>query len=343
MQITEKNSLNRQQKNSLHLHYIAQHIITLPVYFHDVVTHFAEFLPKIVSIAISFDDKTSFSSRQHKVNCVLLGKIVEARKDLHWYASKYFESQPSPFEDRDQNTSKRSKMSQNITVSDLELIESCYALLKSDPQFYKNKWNWSDFIKYLNNEKPEIQWIACHCLAIVTQMSENQLKNLIFSKLPVETHEKFSCCFNSSSTLSKSDSKSLGLDQHPVISINKNQLEEVVEISGVYIPKLQSSVSSNQNLVIANSTYNNLKKLAFGLFSKKAICLQGPVGSGKTTLVEYIANKTGRKLGENFIKVQLGDQTDSKMLLGTYRCTDIPGEFVWQPGVVTQVNLIEFF
>ncbi|XP_033252736.1 midasin-like [Drosophila miranda] len=37
-----------------------------------------------------------------------------------------------------------------------------------------------------------------------------------------------------------------------------------------------------------------------------------------------------------FLRIQLGDQTDSKMLLGQYRCTDVPGEFVWLPGVLTQ-------
>lgn len=26
----------------------------------------------------------------------------------------------------------------------------------------------------------------------------------------------------------------------------------------------------------------------------------------------------------------------SQMLLGMYRCTDIPGKFVWQPGTLTQ-------
>ena len=45
----------------------------------------------------------------------------------------------------------------------------------------------------------------------------------------------------------------------------------------------------------------------------------------------------GRDGPPSFMKVQLGDQIDSKMLLGMYRCTDIPGEFVWQPGVLTQV------
>ena len=36
------------------------------------------------------------------------------------------------------------------------------------------------------------------------------------------------------------------------------------------------------------------------------------------------------------LKIHLGDQTDGKSLLGTYVCTDIPGEFKWQPGVLTR-------
>lgn len=70
----------------------------------------------------------------------------------------------------------------------------------------------------------------------------------------------------------------------------------------------------------------------------KATCLVGPVGCGKTALVEHLASITGR--AKDWLrKVQLGDQTDSRTLLGTYRCTDVPGEFVWQPGVLTQVNI----
>lgn len=40
---------------------------------------------------------------------------------------------------------------------------------------------------------------------------------------------------------------------------------------------------------------------------------------------------------EKLLTVQLGDETDSKMMLGSYHCTDIPGEFVWQPGALTKV------
>lgn len=42
---------------------------------------------------------------------------------------------------------------------------------------------------------------------------------------------------------------------------------------------------------------------------------------------------------DKLLTVQLGDETDSKMMLGSYHCTDVPGEFVWQPGVLTKVCL----
>ncbi|CAM9456386.1 unnamed protein product, partial [Heterosigma akashiwo] len=37
-----------------------------------------------------------------------------------------------------------------------------------------------------------------------------------------------------------------------------------------------------------------------------------------------------------FLEIHLDDQTDSKSLFGSYICTDVPGEFTWQPGVLTQ-------
>jgi hypothetical protein len=64
----------------LHLNYVAQNILTTPSYFHDAVLHFSKFLPKILSIAITFSDQRSFNYDQHRINCVLLGKIVQFRQ-----------------------------------------------------------------------------------------------------------------------------------------------------------------------------------------------------------------------------------------------------------------------
>lgn len=111
-------------------------------------------------------------------------------------------------------------------------------------------------------------------------------------------------------------------------------ISSIVSVGGILLPTLGRNQSTH-NLVAVSSTKKNLQSLAIAVGSRKCICLQGPVGCGKTALVEYLARVTGHDTS-NFVKVQLGDQTDSKMLLGMYRCTDVPGEFVWQPGVLTQ-------
>lgn len=111
-------------------------------------------------------------------------------------------------------------------------------------------------------------------------------------------------------------------------------IPSIVSIGGVLLPTLNRNQSTH-NLVPLSSTKKNLQSLAIAIGSRKCICLQGPVGCGKTALVEYLARVTGHDTS-NFVKVQLGDQIDSKMLLGMYRCTDVPGEFVWQPGILTQ-------
>jgi len=39
--------------------------------------------------------------------------------------------------------------------------------------------------------------------------------------------------------------------------------------------------------VLMNSALGNLKSLALAMVSGKAVCLQGPVGSGKTYMVKH--------------------------------------------------------
>ena len=71
------------------------------------------------------------------------------------------------------------------------------------------------------------------------------------------------------------------------------------------------NASSFPPLVPVASTLRHLRSLALAVAGGKPVMLQGAVGSGKTSLVEHLAGLTHRKL----IKIQLGDQTDSKVML----------------------------
>ena len=68
-----------------------------------------------------------------------------------------------------------------------------------------------------------------------------------------------------------------------------------------------------RSYVLVDSACRNLQTLAMAVASQNAVLLEGPIGCGKTSLVEHLAAMTGRRKPPQLLKVQLGDQTDSKV------------------------------
>lgn len=113
--------------------------------------------------------------------------------------------------------------------------------------------------------------------------------------------------------------------------------EELIEVCGVLLHRhKKSAFGEASRLVEVPSTWNNIQSLALALTLHSPVLLQGPIGSGKTSLVEHLARCCGRTGPGGLLTIQMGDQTDSKALLGTYVCTDVPGQFRYQPGVLVQ-------
>ncbi|GBP23274.1 Midasin [Eumeta japonica] len=163
-------------------------------------------------------------------------------------------------------------------------------------------------------------------MVILGNMTDEQSKCLA-TNLHITEDEHFECITNSTSA-------SGPCHNVEVTEIN-TVTDNIVNIEGIFLSVHEKANIQNSTLVPVKSTLNNLRSLALAVASGKALCLMGPVGSGKTSLVEHLAVITGRK-GVAFKKVQLGDQTDSRTLLGTHQCTDVPGEFIWRPGVLTE-------
>ena len=76
--------------------------------------------------------------------------------------------------------------------------------------------------------------------------------------------------------------------------------------------------------------FGALSPLAVLFFSREWLAV------ARLSLVEHLAALSGRYEAPKLTKIQLGEQTDSKSLLGTYRCTATPGEFIWSPGALTR-------
>ena len=85
----------------------------------------------------------------------------------------------------------------------------------------------------------------------------------------------------------------------------------------------------SSQLVGVASTCRNLHSLALAVAASRPVLLEGPVGAGKTALVEHLANITGRGTPPLLTKLQLGDQTDSKVSYKIFASFFIPCPTKW--------------
>lgn len=290
----------------------------------------------------------------HERLCVAMSKLVTSHPDVLPFALQYFQTAVPVFqrlflETCDASTVRYGRRRMKLR----DLMEAAYRFLQQDKSYFKETWDWSVCVPLLKSHDLAVRWYTAHCLASVTSMSdENQqtfLKKLfgtdelihfklqLLDELHNQNVEQGLLLTNTEKSL-WCKNKSQQYTQGHIVSSDLSS--RVVPVCGIILPKTivkdsEQEIQTSQ-LVLVESTCRSLQSLAQAVSFRKAVLLEGPIGCGKTALVEHLATVTGRLKPPDILKVQLGDQTDSKMLLGMYRCTDIPGEFVWQPGTLTQ-------
>ena len=101
------------------------------------------------------------------------------------------------------------------------------------------------------------------------------------------------------------------------------------------------------SLILTTTTSRNLSLLGMALSTDPyppPILICGPRGSGKSSLIRELVqlcspfNNTGAQ-SEDLLELHVDEETDSKTLIGSYVSTDIPGEFTWRPGALTNAVL----
>ena len=211
------------------------------------------------------------------------------------------------------------------------ILKTGYNLLYCDTETFYRIWDWSYIFKLLLHRHPEVRWYALHIVAILTEMSDQVKHSLLDKLLSIEEKNSLAIreCFTVESwglrgeCLIRNEFCSMAPDSmdedtsstdESCIS-DKDLIGEYATICGVLLPRLPgASGLVDKSLVMVPSTVSNLHSLVLSVASGHGVLLEGPIGSGKTSLVEYLARTTGRTSPPDFIKVQLGDQTDSKVI-----------------------------
>uniref|UniRef100_A0A3Q2D7A0 Midasin n=1 Tax=Cyprinodon variegatus TaxID=28743 RepID=A0A3Q2D7A0_CYPVA len=285
----------------------------------------------------------------HERLCVALSRLLSISPDAH-FAVRYFSSAPPVFQ-RLFFTSEQSAAvrygPRRMKLRDL--MAATLRFLQSDCATFRKLWDWSPCVSQLLTSDVMVRSTA-QCLALVCHMTDNQkaifLRNVLTNdeilhmKMALEESRQM----EAEKALVLANPRSVRWHQDLAHRFTRGQVvsedlsPNVVAVCGVVLPRMapRHVDQVDTNLVLVDSTCQNLRRLALAVASHKAVLLEGPIGCGKTALVEFMAAVTGHTKAADILKVQLGDQTDSKMLLGMYRCTDVPGKFVWQPGTLTQ-------
>ncbi|EPS68043.1 hypothetical protein M569_06727 [Genlisea aurea] len=91
--------------------------------------------------------------------------------------------------------------------------------------------------------------------------------------------------------------------------------------------------SASQTVELATASMNkSFEMISLAVSQRWPVLLYGPSGSGKSSLINNLAHTQRRKV----LSIYMDEQTDGKTLIGSYVCTEQPGEFQWQPGSLTQ-------
>jgi midasin len=112
------------------------------------------------------------------------------------------------------------------------------------------------------------------------------------------------------------------------------EIDKYVLIDSFWIKRGHFDVPEGieNEFVLTPSVSNNLRNLARGCLSGKyPILIQGPTSAGKTSMIEFLAKRTGHR----FIRINNHEHTDLQEYLGGYM-TNNEGRLVFQEGVLVE-------
>ncbi|OAQ30077.1 P-loop containing nucleoside triphosphate hydrolase protein [Linnemannia elongata AG-77] len=243
--------------------------------------------------------------------------------------------------------------SEAVTKRAQDTLMTCFRLLNFSQSTFGSLWDWTPLYNLLSFNDEALKYLALRCLAIVLDIRDDQIGSALKVHLAEGTDiswiagsQKYNADLLTLMEQDRISTEQLALfgntavveSEGPYRRLTAEDLSPLtVNLCGVLLPRSTSpqheqSTLPEHKLVLTETTKHNLHSIGLALSIGAPVLLEGVTGAGKTALVEEVARVTGR---DDLVKIHLGDQTDSKVLLGTYVSTSKPGSFKWQPGVLT--------
>ncbi|KAJ2054191.1 AAA ATPase midasin [Coemansia sp. RSA 2337] len=230
----------------------------------------------------------------------------------------------------------------------LHLLVVAYRLLRRMPEAADHAaWDWASPLTALmgGEHSSTVRLLACECLCLARSLSDHARSQLLGS-LGLESQLIASTrawlvhgmrVFDSRAVELTVETNRVNVEKeiwrgadapHPWVT--ESQLSSCVACVGGVLLHAHSPGPVG-GLVVTPTVARNIHGMALATSRCEPVLLLGAAGSGKTALVEWLAQRTGNDL----VAVHVSSNMDAKVLLGNYVTTQKAGDFEWRPGLLT--------
>ncbi|XP_073008545.1 midasin isoform X3 [Typha latifolia] len=305
--------------------------------------------------------------RLHELTSLALCRALDLAPFLLRCVLNYFKSSAPPFKRLIslQLASPITAKSQDASLL-LDATRVPYRFLTMEPKVFSELWDWSCFIDLVQhigdlgfvdatsvNDALDIRWCTVQILSVVLRISDRATESF-----GIGAEESFMClirweefCMDTSLEkagwyLQASEAEHDGSSPagSPTVSPRLESLESISIVdSSSNLPSMEFARrrcrSDVRHFVLTSTLRKSFEVALMAVSQKWPVLLHGPVGAGKTALINKLAEFSGSQV----LFIHLDEHMDSRTLLGSYICTEQPGEFKWHPGSLTQAVMNGFW
>ncbi|KAJ2735137.1 AAA ATPase midasin [Coemansia sp. BCRC 34962] len=231
----------------------------------------------------------------------------------------------------------------------LHLLVVAYRLLRRVPEVAGHgAWDWASPLTALMGREHAglVRLLACECLCLARALADQARSHLMESlqldpQLVAGTRAWLvhgMQTFDSRAAELTVQTNRINVERRLWLSeldaphpwVTESQLSACVACVGGVLLHAHSPGAVG-GLVMTPTVARNIHGMALATSRSEPVLLLGAAGSGKTALVEWLAQRTGNDL----VAVHVSSNMDAKVLLGNYVTTQKAGDFEWRPGLLT--------
>ncbi|XP_074294838.1 midasin-like [Silene latifolia] len=275
--------------------------------------------------------------------------VLDLAPFLNWVVDCYYEFGGPPFARIIEMTSI-SKRGTDVAGHLRDIVWTSYRLLLLQPEYFSSRWNWCCFLDLVNQSGSfdassdhgivrDIRWGGVQILCVLLRLPN---KAASFGIQPVEGLTCLSrwreFCWDVSiekaawyTTITKASYSSNGVT---VLTGEDSMAVSGLELLDHAPPKKSRKclIRNYEPFLMTTSMKSSFERVIMAVNQRWPVLLYGPPGCGKTALLNKLAEESGSQV----LSIHMDEHIDGKTLVGSYVCTEQPGEFRWQPGPLTQ-------